>query len=129
MVTRYRRLTQGITKKELRGLLEHAASLLAKQQKATDELAYLLQGLAKAEESHLQKVGFIRFNPFTDTGGNQSFCLALLDRHDSGIVISSLHSRDQTRLYAKQITNGKSEHQELSREEKEAIHKAQKLTA
>lgn len=79
-----------------------------------------------ATKSHLQKMGFVRFNPFNDTGGDQSFCLAILDGHDTGIVISSLHSREQTRIYAKRIVAGKTEGVELSREEAEALNRALK---
>lgn len=128
MTSRYRRLTQGIKKKELRNFLENAVSELNKQKKTAAELEKWIRKLEKEEKEHLQKVGFIRFNPFIDTGGNQSFCLAILDRHDSGIVISSLHSRDHTRLYAKAITKGKAEGQQLSKEEKEAIKKSQTQT-
>ena len=113
MLRRYRRLTQGIKKKELREL-----------QKTTKQLKKWLKDLEKEEENHVQKVGFIRFNPFSDTGGNQSFCLAVLDGHDDGVVISSLHSREHTRLYAKAIFKGKTEDQELSKEEKEALKRA-----
>lgn len=74
--------------------------------------------------SHLQKSGFIRFNPFANTGGDQSFILAILDGHNDGFVISSLHSRDQTRTFAKSVKNGKGEKFELSKEEKMAIDKA-----
>ena len=78
-------------------------------------------------KSHLQKMGFVRFNPFNDTGGDQSFCLAILDGNNNGIVISSLHNRDQTRIYAKRITKGRIEGAEFSKEEKRAFEDAQKL--
>jgi len=71
----------------------------------------------------LQRVGVVRFNPFEDTGGQQSFALAMLDARGSGVVISSLHSRQATRVYLKQITEGKSDTQ-LSNEEAEAIRRA-----
>ena len=51
-----------------------------------------------------QRVGLVRFNPFEDTGGNQSFALALLDAEGNGWVLSSLHARTGTRVYAKPIT-------------------------
>ena len=66
------------------------------------------------------RVGLVRFNPFEDTGGNQSFALALLDGRGDGFVISSLHARTGTRLYAKAIANGASE-TALSSEESEAL--------
>lgn len=68
----------------------------------------------------VQNIGFVRFNPFGDVGGNQSFAIAFLDRHLNGVTILSLYSRDGVKVYAKQIVEGKSE-QALSEEEKEAM--------
>jgi hypothetical protein len=75
-------------------------------------------------KSHIQKIGFVRFNPFPQTGGDQSFCLSLLDETDTGFVLSSLHSRDLTRFYAKTIKNGKADGYQLSKEERKAIQNA-----
>ncbi len=69
------------------------------------------------------RVGVVRFNPFEDTGGNQSFALALLDARNDGVVISSLHSRQQTRVYLKSIAGGRAE-AALSDEESEALRRA-----
>lgn len=66
------------------------------------------------------RVGLVRYNPFEDTGGNQSFALALLDGHGDGFVVSSLHSRTGTRLYAKAIAAGASD-TALSEEESAAL--------
>ena len=69
------------------------------------------------------RVGLVRFNPFEDTGGNQSFALALLDGRGDGFVVSSLHSRTGTRVYAKAIAAGASD-TALSEEESEALQQA-----
>lgn len=69
------------------------------------------------------RAGLVRFNPFEDTGGNQSFALALVDGRGDGFVISSLHSRNGTRLYAKAVAGGASE-TALSDEESEALRQA-----
>ncbi len=69
----------------------------------------------------VQKVGIKRFNPFGDTGGNQSFSLTLLDANNDGVVLSSLHGRGGTRIYAKPIRSAKSQEYELSQEEKDVI--------
>jgi hypothetical protein len=69
------------------------------------------------------RVGLVRFNPFEDTGGNQSFALALLDGNGDGFVVSSLHARAGTRLYAKSIGRGVSD-SALSAEEAEALRQA-----
>jgi HAMP domain-containing protein len=70
-----------------------------------------------------QRVGLVRFNPFEDTGGNQSFALALLDAAGNGWVLSSLHARSGTRVYAKAIREGRGE-AALSEEEAAAIKQA-----
>ena len=69
-------------------------------------------------------IGLVRFNPFEDTGGNQSFALALLDAEGDGFVVSSLHARAGTRVYAKALARGRSE-AALSDEETEAVRQAQ----
>ena len=69
------------------------------------------------------RVGLVRFNPFEDTGGNQSFALAMLDGNGDGFVVSSLHARAGTRLYAKAVSAGTSD-SALSDEEGEALRQA-----
>ncbi len=71
----------------------------------------------------LQKIHTVRFNPFRDQGGNQSFATCFMDEKGDGVVISSLYSRDKVSVYAKPIIEGKSDY-ELSEEEKEVINKA-----
>ena len=56
-------------------------------------------------------------------GGDQSFILVMLDNTNSGVIITSLHSRDVTRIYAKAIKNGGGEDSTLSKEEKAAVAK------
>jgi len=71
----------------------------------------------------IQKVAVVRFNPFAEVGGNQSFAIALLDKHLNGVIILSLYARDGVRVYSKSIKEGKSEYR-LSKEEEEAIKAA-----
>ncbi len=68
----------------------------------------------------LQHIGLVRFNPFDDTGGDQSFAIALLNDARDGVVVSSLHGRANTRVFAKPVENGDSSHN-LSDEETQAI--------
>lgn len=83
--------------------------------------------ISKKMQKSIQKIGFVRYNPFgkNDTGGNQSFSIALLDKDDSGFVITSMHAREGTRVYAKPISGGESTNT-LSDEEAAAIKKATK---
>lgn len=72
----------------------------------------------------IQKVGLYRYNPFDDLGSDQSFSLSILDSTNSGIILTSLHHRNFTRIYAKPIKNGEGDSITLSNEEKSAIVKA-----
>jgi len=85
-----------------------------------------LEKIKKENTSNIQKVGIVRFNPFKEVGGDQSFSIALLDGDNSGVVITSLYAREENRVYAKPIKEGNSEYP-LSEEEKEAIDKAKGL--
>ena len=71
----------------------------------------------------LRGFAMMRFNPFQDSGSNQSFSAAFLDERGSGIVISSLYARDRTSIFGKAITSGESEH-ELTDEEQSVVASA-----
>jgi Protein of unknown function (DUF4446) len=85
-----------------------------------NELQALHELLEQRTRDGLQHVGLVRFNPFEDTGSDQSFAIALLDGRRDGLVISSLHGRANTRVFAKPVEGGASSHN-LSGEEAEAI--------
>src|SRR5256885_15625741 len=90
-----------------------------------DGLNAIQRELETSTTRALQRVGVVRFNPFQDSGGDQSFAIALLDQGGSGVVVSSLHGRAETRIFAKQVVNGRSTHS-LSDEEQQAIRAALK---
>ena len=116
-------LTRGEDGRDLAGVLDaHLARVLAvaRRQDELDSRAVVLETQAGRS---VQGVGFVRFNTFEDTGGNQSFALALLDPAGDGVVLNSLHARNQTRLYAKSVRAGVAEGA-LSDEEAEAVRLA-----
>ncbi|MEO8066008.1 MAG: DUF4446 family protein [Candidatus Doudnabacteria bacterium] len=110
-------------KKDLEQILIDQNRSLTKIGQELKELDDSLTRLYKDNRSNIQKIGFMRFNPFEDAGGNISFVLTMLDAADNGIIISSLHGREGTRIYAKSVKGGLSESQ-LTEEEKEAIKNA-----
>jgi hypothetical protein len=125
-IRHYRKLTSKVKKKDLRSVLDKILTELKAHGKNIEDIDGQIEKVEKDAQKHLQKVGFVRFNPFSDTGGDQSFCLSILDEEDSGIVLSSLHSRGQTRLYAKSVKKGKGKNFDLSKEEVATIKKAKK---
>ncbi len=88
---------------------------------------YRNKNKSKKQENNSQvsnfKINILRFNPFEDIGGDQSFILTILDENNNGAILTSLHNRDITRVYAKPIKNGQGDNITLSKEEKLAIVK------
>ena len=67
--------------------------------------------------------GLVRYDAYNEMSGHQSTSIALLDASRSGVVLSSIHHREQARVYAKQVRGGEAE-LELSPEEAEAVRLA-----
>lgn len=123
----YNTLVKATNKKTLQTILESFVEDLRLAKKDIDTLSKRCDTIIEDNRLHIQKIGLLRFNPFKETGGDQSFILALLDANDDGLVLSGLYSRAGMRWYAKKIKNGKGIEHTLSEEEKESIRQAAKL--
>jgi hypothetical protein len=110
-------------KKDLEQILIDQNRGITKISQELKDLDQSLTELYRDNRNNIQKIGFIRFNPFDDAGGNMSFAIALLDAQDNGVVISSLHGREGTRMYAKAVKAAFSE-SKLTDEELQAIKEA-----
>jgi hypothetical protein len=119
----YRALTTGVEAGNLEAVLNNHMEQLRSAQAQTSELDTLARRLERDGRTHIQRVGFLRFNPFRDAGGDQSFALALADQDGNGVVISSLHSRETTRVYGKPLAAWQSPYP-LTDEERAAISQA-----
>jgi hypothetical protein len=104
-------------------VLEKIVNLEKKNTEGLEELEKEIKSLDQKGLLHIQKIGIVRFNPFNETGGDHSFSLAVMNAMDTGFVLTSLHTRERTRLYTKLVVAGKSTH-DLSKEELQAIRKA-----
>lgn len=109
--------------KDLKEVLFKQIDKAKDQEEAINRVVDRVKNLENISERTFQKIGVVRFNPFNNLGGNQSFVIALLDKQNNGFVISSFFIKEGNRVYAKAIQNGKSDHQ-LSDEEREAIERA-----
>jgi len=122
----YKQLTKNAKGENLQNILE---DIVRKQDFLIEQVgkgATRLDNLEDQEKNNFQKMSIIRFNPFKDTGGNQSFALAFLTRKGDGVILSNLYARTGSRWYIKSIKSGKSQEVELSKEEEEAIKNALK---
>jgi len=113
-------LTRGDDGRSLQTVIEARLGRVEEVAGAVDRLAGRTRTLEVSGRKAFQRIGLVRFNPFEDTGSNQSFALALLDADDDGVVISSLHARGGTRIYAKAVAAGRPE-ATLSDEEAQAL--------
>ena len=116
-------LTRGADGASLGAVLESHVDKIYDVARELDDLSARSAVLEANSRRAIQRVGLVRFNPFEETGGNQSFALALTDAAGDGFVVSSLHARSGTRLYAKSVVAGRSD-AALSAEESEALRQA-----
>ena len=124
-IMKFNRLGKGVKTGNLMGVLEKVLKTEDEVKSSNRNLMSEIERLDKEAETYIQRVGLTRFNPFNETGGDQSFSLSLLDEKGDGFVLSCLHTRDRTRVYAKPVKKGQSQF-ELSLEEKKALAEALK---
>jgi uncharacterized protein DUF4446 len=116
-------ITRGVEGRSIEAVLDAHLDKVLAVARELDDLSARSAVLEADSRRAIQRVGLVRFNPFDDTGGNQSFALALTDQKGDGFIVSSLHARVGTRLYAKAIIAGRSD-ATLSAEEAEALRLA-----
>ncbi len=126
-INKYNRLTHGVTQKTLTDLLDEFIKQDKLTQQETNKMIQQMQKLKIEQLKFIQKIGLVRFNPFSDTGGDQSYSLALLDGEENGIVLTSLYARTGVRWYVKTIKKGRGLEHDLSKEEKAALDRAIKI--
>jgi hypothetical protein len=116
----YRALVRGGGEGTLGDVLDSHIGRVEDVRSRLEELNERHADLQRRAQTSIQHIGLVRFNPFDDTGSDQSFAIALLDDRRDGLVISSLHGRSNTRVFAKPVEGGSSSHA-LSDEETQAI--------
>ncbi len=102
---------------------KHAESIKGVEE-GLEEIKKEINHLEILVENSIMGVGFQRYNAIKDAGGDLSFSLALMNGKKEGVVVSSIFGRDETRVYAKDVVEGKSKYR-LSEEEVQAISQAQ----
>jgi hypothetical protein len=121
---RYAELTAGTSGGNLEQVLAgHLDNVRLASEKSSQALATAREA-ERQSRSHIQHVGLLRYNPFSHTGGDQSFVLVLADHDGNGAIVNSLHAREGTRVYAKPLIGWESIYA-LTDDEREAIAKAQ----
>jgi hypothetical protein len=120
---RLKRFFLGKKAKDLEDTIVYLEDNIQKLQKAKENIEKEISVVNSKLKKSIRGIETIRFNPFPDQGGNQSFAIGMLDEEGDGLVISSLYSRERMSVFAKPVKRGISEY-ELTVEEKEALSKA-----
>ncbi|MFA5368466.1 MAG: DUF4446 family protein [Candidatus Paceibacterota bacterium] len=105
--------------------LEQAIAQINHLENKLEEASGKIKDMENKSNSFFQKFSMVRFNPFNEIGGDQSFSIAMLDNNDTGFVLTSIFIKESARIFAKPVKKGISQYQ-LSEDEKQAIEKAKK---
>jgi hypothetical protein len=117
---RFNSLARGADGHNLEQILVTHMDVVARAEQRMEAIEQAVALLQAQIPSCLQRVHLIRYDAFEDVGGEQSFSAALLDAKGDGVVLTSVYSRSDVRVYAKAIQNGRASHA-LSREEERAL--------
>jgi hypothetical protein len=113
-------LSRGIEGQNLEQVLVTHLDTVDQTVKRMDVQEQALAVLQAQIPTCVQRMNLVRYDAFEDVGGEQSFSIALLNGQGDGIVLTSVYSRNDVRVYAKAIENGRSSHA-LSQEEEKAL--------
>jgi hypothetical protein len=123
---RYESLFSAEEEPSFAAALEQMALRFSKMNTRTERLVVRLDEMDRTLMRCVQGVGFVRYSAFEDTGGDQSFSLAMVDGDGHGVIVSGLYGRDATRVYAKPIESWTSS-RTLAAEEEQALSKARRV--
>lgn len=110
--------------RDIRQKFEEVLNQIEEFKLGSDDFKKKLNNFEKKGMGYIQRIELLRYNPYEDTGGDQSFSLVLLDEEGSGIVLTSLHARSGTRIFAKPVSEGRASKYQFSEEEETVIRRA-----
>lgn len=123
LIVQYRCLLRGNDNVNLEEILLKLGKEVERQKHRLTKLEEKVREEEEEARFHLQRWSLLRYKAFANTGGDQSFSLVLLDKNGDGIIISSIYGRDESRVYAKAVKEGRSNYP-LSDEEQEVLARA-----
>ena len=123
---KYRKFMEGSDAKSLEELIQTEVEDIKKLQQTDQKIESEISDMNKVISGCYQKVGVVKYDALTGMGGQESFALAMLDLKNSGIMINSIHTREGSYLYMKEIKEGKCDVL-LGKEEQKALEKAMEM--
>ncbi|MNH88900.1 hypothetical protein D3C73_414150 [compost metagenome] len=120
MKTKHKKLLNGESNVDIEQLLIRIQERVSGQEAQVQLTAKEVETIKEALKKMKSKVGLHRYNAFGEGGSDLSFTLAILDEYQDGVLLTGIHSREQTYIYAKPVQRAESKYT-LSPEEKETI--------
>lgn len=120
---RFKKFFAGTKAKNLEDVMMNLGEQMKDIKEVEEAIDKHLLIVDKRLDKSIRSIETVRFNPFLDAGGNQSFAISFLNDEGDGVIMSSLYARDRMSIFAKPIVKGKSDF-ELSEEEKEVLEKS-----
>jgi len=121
--TRYRKLMRGVNKKNLEDIVVSYLDKIEEVKEQNDIMKEKYEQIYEKLTTCVQNTSMIRYKAFEDMGSDLSFSIALLDGNSSGVILTSIYSRNESTTYAKPVDKGISRY-ELSKEENKVLEQA-----
>ena len=123
--TRYKRMMEGSEGESIEQMLAAHTSAVNEISDGQRQVERKLESLDELVKSSLARVAVVHFDAFEKTGQGLSWCMAMLDRNNNGVVISSICGQESERSYVKPIEDGRvGANYKLTREEEQALRQA-----
>lgn len=122
-MNRYEKFMKGKNAENLSAAIEENFQQVETLERAYEKNEEMFQSTLHNITSTFHKLGIVKYDAFKEMGGNLSFALCLLDDSNTGFILNTMHGRDSSYTYIKEIIKGEA-YATLGEEEKEALDKA-----
>lgn len=123
LMKRYEKFMRGKSAENLADALEENFQQMERLEISHQKNELKMDNALNNITSTFHKLGIVKYDAFKEMGGNLSFALCMLDDNNTGFILNTMHGRDSSYSYIKEIIKGEA-YATLGEEEKEALDKA-----
>ena len=123
LMNRYEKFMKGKNAENLSAAIEENFQQMEKLESSYQDAEVKMDKALSGITSTFHKLGIVKYDAFKEMGGNLSFALCLLDDNNNGFILNTMHGRESSYTYIKEIENGTA-YSTLGEEEKQALQKA-----
>lgn len=123
LMKRYEKFMRGKNAENLADAIEENFQQMERLEISHQKMSLKMESALHGITSTFHKLGIVKYDAFKEMGGNLSFAVCLLDDTNTGFILNTMHGRDSSYTYIKEIIKGEA-YSTLGEEEKEALEKA-----